>query len=40
MIAGRLGVSVATVYNRVRRLKQNGLIKKVTAQIDYVSLET
>jgi len=37
-IASQLGVSVATVYNRVRRLKQTGLIKKVTAHIDYERL--
>ncbi len=37
-MANQLGVSVPTIYNRVRRLKQTGLIKKIIAQIDYEKL--
>lgn len=37
-MANQLAVSVPTVYNRVRRLKRIGVIKKIVAEIDYEKL--
>jgi len=37
-IAARLGVSVATVMNRVNRLEREGVIKKYSALLDYDKL--
>lgn len=37
-IAKVAGVSVSTIYKRVQRLKAQGVIKKMVAQIDYEKL--
>ena len=38
ILADELGVSLTTVYNRMRRLKRMGVIKRITAEIDYEKL--
>ena len=37
-MARQLGVGLTTVYNRVRRLKKVGVIKKAIAQLDHKKL--
>jgi len=37
-IADQLGVSLTTVYNRIRRLKRMGVIKKIVALVNYEKL--
>jgi Lrp/AsnC family transcriptional regulator for asnA, asnC and gidA len=34
-MANELGVSLTTIYSRIRRLRRFGVIKKIVAQIDY-----
>ena len=38
-IAKRVGVSEATVYNRIKRMEQEGLIEKYTVKLDLESFE-